>query len=1141
MYKSAKRFHHLLDVAPNSFMVQFETGQDLTEITQTLEEFGATASTVLVHQMPEEARGHLLLVEMPADQTPREAVETLGRIPGVVFAEPNETVTISEKADHPEAIESATNLEHQDPSLTPSDADASVAMAPDAAPADAEMIVSIEAVSNDTGYANGSLWGMYGDKTTIANQYGSQAGEAWAAGYAGTMKTVVGVIDTGIDYTHPDLYLNIWLNQGEISTTLRAVLKDTDGDSLITFRDLNNVANANYVTDINKNGYIDAGDLLKDTRWENGADEDKNGYKDDLIGWDFANNDNDPFDDNGHGTHVSGTIGAMGGNGTGVVGVNWNVQIVAMKFMGADGSGFTSGAVQAVNYFTTESKLAPAGENFVATNNSWGGGGFSQALSDAVTLAAKSDILFIAAAGNDATNNDVTANYPSNLSTTAGAGYEAVIAVASLTDSGGLSYFSSYGARTVDLAAPGSSIYSTLPGGAYGTYSGTSMATPHVTGAVALYASAHPDASAATIRAALLASTDATASLTGVTASGGRLDVGNLLGTSSSQPAEIAGDFSTTAMLNLNAPCQSLIGVAGDQDWFKVTLTKGYVYTFAMDATAGSALDPYLQLLDSTGQELAASNDANGWSSSITVTANIDVTCFISAQGYKASIGAYSLSMTADIGSLNLVGTTRADNLIGGATNDSLSGLGGSDTLDGGLGADTMAGGAGNDFYFVDDSGDVVVEKASEGTDTVNASITWALGANVENLILTGTASINGAGNTLNNILTGNAAANVLDGGMGADTMSGGAGDDVYVVDNGSDQVIESASAGTDSVNASTTYSLTANVENLTLTGAATINGVGNALNNVITGNAAANILDGGAGADTMAGGAGNDVYIVDNAGDTIVEGASAGTDSVNSSISHALAANVENLTLTGSAAINGLGNALNNVITGNAGVNMLDGGAGADTMSGGAGDDSYVVDNTGDIVTEAASAGTDGVNSLVSYALTANVENLTLIGASAINGTGNTLNNVITGNAAANVIDGGAGLDLISGGAGNDSINGGLGSDTLDGGAGADIFIFNTTLGSTNVDRISGFVTIDDTIQLDHAIFTALGAVGALTVGAFNTGAAATQADDRVIYNTSTGALLYDADGSGKGGAIQFAHLSGLTGTLSAADFVVF
>lgn len=348
--------------------------------------------------------------------------------------------------------------------------------------AEPNWIYTHDATSNDPYYTNGSLWGMYGSTTTPANQYGSQAGAAWAAGHTGSSTVYVGVIDEGAMYNHEDLTGNFG-NPNE-----------TPGD---------------------------------------GIDNDGNGYVDDTYGWDFVNNDNTTFDgvDDDHGTHVSGTIGAKGGNGIGVAGVNWSVKMISAKFLGTNG-GTTANAIKAVDYITGLKTLTngKALNNLVATNNSWGGGGFSQALKDAIDRANAANILFVAAAGNNSSNNDATASYPANYTSAN------IIAVASITSTSGLSSFSNYGATTVDIGAPGSGIYSTLPGSGgrgkkatvtstYGSYSGTSMATPHVTGAAALYKSVNTNATAAEIKSAILKSAIPTTSLSGKCLTGGRLDV----------------------------------------------------------------------------------------------------------------------------------------------------------------------------------------------------------------------------------------------------------------------------------------------------------------------------------------------------------------------------------------------------------------------------------------------------------------------------------------------------------------------------------------------------------------------------------------------------------------------------------------
>jgi subtilisin family serine protease len=336
------------------------------------------------------------------------------------------------------------------------------------------------ATSNETYFTNGSLWGMYGSSTSPSNQYGSGAAAVWAKntnGSTGSSTVYVGIIDEGYMYTHEDLAANAGVNPGEIAG--------------------------------------------------NKKDDDGNGLVDDVYGWDFAGNNNTIFDGVGddHGTHVAGTIGAVGGNSKGVAGVCWNVKMIGAKFLGSNG-GTTANAIKAVDYFTN---LKKKGLNIIATNNSWGGGGFSQSLKDAIDRANTEGILFIAAAGNSGTNNDATASYPSGYSSAN------IIAVASITSSGALSSFSQYGATTVDLGAPGSDIFSTVPVSGsrksivsgYAKYSGTSMATPHVTGAAALYKSINPNATASDIKTAIMnaAIATSTTSLSGKCVTGGRLNV----------------------------------------------------------------------------------------------------------------------------------------------------------------------------------------------------------------------------------------------------------------------------------------------------------------------------------------------------------------------------------------------------------------------------------------------------------------------------------------------------------------------------------------------------------------------------------------------------------------------------------------
>jgi Ca2+-binding RTX toxin-like protein len=522
-----------------------------------------------------------------------------------------------------------------------------------------------------------------------------------------------------------------------------------------------------------------------------------------------------------------------------------------------------------------------------------------------------------------------------------------------------------------------------------------------------------------------------------------------------------------TRMANNRAPSLSI--PLADQN-----AGEGAAFSYTVPATAFTDLDAGDTLTLSA--TLADGNALPEWLVFDPLSATLSGTPPI------GSLGTLSLKVTAtDTGNLSasdvfdlaivvqdltINGTTGVDTLTGGSGNDTLNGNSGNDslygntgndTLNGGTGADKLYGGSGNDTYAVDSTSDLVTENLNEGTDLVQSSVTYTLAANVENLALTGTTAINGTGNTLNNVLTGNSAANTLSGGTGADTMIGGAGNDTYAVDNISDVVTENTAEGTDLVQSSVTYTLSANVENLTLTGTSTINGTGNALNNVLTGNTAAN---------TLTGGAGNDTYVINNTTDIVAEELNEGTDLVQSSVTYTLSANVENLTLTGTTAINGTGNALNNVLTGNTAAN---------TLTGGAGNDTYVVNNTADIVTEELNEGTDLVQSSVTYTLSANVENLTLTGTTAINGTGNALNNVLTGNTAANTLTGGAGNDTLSGGTGADTMIGGVGNDTYIVDNTGDVITENASEGT---DLVQSSITYTLSLNVENLTLTGTTAI---------------------------------------------------------------
>ncbi len=467
-----------------------------------------------------------------------------------------------------------------------------------------DRIITSAALPNDPSFS--TLWGLHNTGQTggVADA-DIDAAEAWNT-TTGSRSVVVGVVDTGIDYRHTDLAANMWRNPGEV-----------------------------------------AGD---------GIDNDGNGFVDDVYGWDFANNDADPFDDEGHGTHVAGTIGAVGNNGVGVAGVNWQVSLMALKFLGADGSGTTSAAVAALNYATMMRQTRDV--NVVATNNSWGGGGASTALTNAIVNGGNAGILTVAAAGNESTNNDVTPSYPANVPS------PSVISVAATDSSNRLASFSNYGATTVDVAAPGVSIRSTTPNNTYSSYSGTSMATPHVAGMVALMKAANPQATATQIRSAILSTSVPISALAGKVATGGLVNVAAAIAAITGvepppppppPPPSGAGEpndsIATATAVTLSSGRATVSGTIGDGaygtadvDLYAVTIGAGGTLAVDIDAatlTTPSQLDSYVRIFNAAGTQVAANDDSGGTLDSlVTYTQATAGTYYVGVSSYGNS--AYS-------------------------------------------------------------------------------------------------------------------------------------------------------------------------------------------------------------------------------------------------------------------------------------------------------------------------------------------------------------------------------------------------------------------------------------------------------------------------------------------------------------------